>query len=372
MWAYYLAYVLSLLRLPFAGIPYLAKLFLFFLLRDSFLKFWNTYSVQVIRIFGDYVNFLICAVLLSKAYIFIDIWLIKAILILVIVAEAIRLFTEKGVVVFSALWQLLPHRALARTFHGKFYSHLLKGYINYYILSDQQRLNKVLRNLKARARLLRNTQTIFKLRYVSSFKVVSDSIDLRSGKVRDVARGEIYIHANWTNNPDLLRGLALRRSPWIFDPRFLPRPFYYRTQANRLMTTFVFENYRLCPLYAIYQFGHEIKSARYDAFFRIARWLGYELEETIRADGTYTFDPFAKTILKNRLKSNSETSRPLWTDDEVIKELEGCPVPSALEIAEKYTYPLIYVQEVLLPKIIAYSNISRTKSATSSGSSQCG
>jgi len=356
MWAYYLAYILSLLRLPFALIPYLAKLLLFFLLRDSFLKFWNAYSVQVIRIFGDYVNFLVCVALFSKAYGFIDIWLIKAILILVIAAEAIRLLTEKGTVVFSALWQLLPHRSIAKKFLGKFNSRLLKAYTSYYILSDQQRLNKVLRNLKAQARLLKNTQTIFKLRYVSSFKVVSDSRDLRSGKVRDVARGEIYIHASWTNNPDLLRGLALRRSLWIFDPRFLSRPFYYRTQANSLMTTFVFENYRLCPLYAIYQFGHEIKSARYDAFFRIAHWLGYELEETIRADGTYKFDPFAKTILKNRLESNLESSRALWTDDEVIKVLEGCPVPSALEIAERYTYPLIYVQEVLLPRIVTYSN----------------
>jgi len=197
-------------------------------------------------------------------------------------------------------------------------------------------------------------------------------MDLRAGNVRDVARGEVYVHAEWTSDLNLLYGLALRRSPWIFDPRFLQRPFYYRTEANRLMTAFVFENFRLCTLFAIYQFGHEVKSARYDAFYRIARWLGYELEEYVYADGAYNFDPFAKWLLKKDLKIDTKKPRPLWTDKEVLHDLEGFPIPSAFEIAERYTYPLKYVQEVLLPKIVAYQNSSRTKLATKPGCSHWG
>ena len=124
------------------------------------------------------------------------------------------------------------------------------------------------------------------------------------------------------------------------------------------MTVFVFKNAILCPIYAVYQFGHEIKSARFDAFYRIARWLGYEFEENVRADGTYDFDPFAKAVLKSYLKSTTKDFRALWVDNEVIEDIEGEPLPSALEIAERYTYPLIYVQEELLPKILAQRNIS--------------
>src|SRR6185436_20003194 len=122
---------------------------------------------------------------------------------------------------------------------------------------------------------------------------------------------------------------SLRRSPWIFDPRYLRRPFYYRTEANRLMTLFVFENAQLCPLFAIYQFDHEIKSARFDAFFRIIRWFGYNLEETVRSDGSYNFDPLAKAILKMKVYE----SRALWTDDEVVADVARKPVILALEIA---------------------------------------
>lgn len=358
MWAYCLAYALSLLRLPFALIPYFIKLCLFFLLRDSFSSFWNKHSVQQIRISGDFVNFLIVAIILQKMYMSTDLAAGKVILILIAMAEVIRLVTEKGIVILSALWQGLPHRSIASRFHGKFHSRLLLDYSRYYILSDQKRLEKALRRLKARIRLSKSLQTHTRLRYVKLFKIVPDSMDLRAGEVRDIARGEIYVHARWTNDRDLLCGLALRRSPWIFDPRFLRRPFYYRTEANRIMSIFVFQNYRLCPLYAIYQFGHEIKSARYDTFFRITRWFGCELEEHVQSGGTYKFDPFAKTVLKSRLTFTTRNTRSLWTDEEVIKDMEGYPIPSPLEIAEKYTFPVIYVQEVLLPKIQSYRNIS--------------
>lgn len=352
MWAYYLAYLLSLLRLPFALIPYVLKLILYYCLGGSFSGFWGKRFVQLFRTFGDFINFLITVLLFFKIYEVVSFSVIKNLLLLSTIAEAIRLSTEKGVMMFSAVWQIIPHRSIAQGLHANKRSNIFRTYYKYYLLSDEDRLVSVLRRLKALARLLKRTQTHSKLRYVNSFQIVPGSIDLRAGTVRNVAQGIIYVHASWTNNPDILCGQALRRSPWIFDPRYLRRPFYYRTEANRLMTLFVFENARLCPLFAIYQFGHEIKSARFDAFFRIARWFGYELEEPINADGTYNFDPFAKLIFKRRLNWTMKASRPLWNDDEVVADLAGKPFSSALEIAEKYTYPLIYVQEVLLSKLL--------------------
>ncbi len=282
-------------------------------------------------------------------------WL-RCCFLLACAAETVRLLTEKGAMVFSAAWQSLPHRRLAGWLTDSPLEAVFREYCAYYRLPDDERLETVLQKLKADA----NPQTAHKLRYVSAFRVVPDDVGLRCGKVRDIARGEIFVHARWTNHPGLLTGLALRRSPWIFDPRFVRRPFYYRTQANRLMTLFVFENAHLCPLYAIYQFGHEIKSARYDAFYRILRWLRTDAEELIRADGTYSFEPLATSL--KMIPAQTPKPRPLWTDDEVLRDLAAsadASLLSSIEIAERYTYPLLYVEEVLLPKIQALFSAAR-------------
>lgn len=351
MWAYFLAYFLSLIRLPFAVVPYLLKLILYCCLGGFFAGAWSKRSVQLLRTIGDFINFWFTTFLFYKVYEFHQFTSIKYVLLLSILVEAIRLLAEKGVMIYSAFWQIIPHRLIAQRLYIKKKPHILKTYCRYYLLSDEERLVAVLRRLKAKARLLKIFETSAKLNYVSSFQIVPDAMDLRGGNVRNVARGIVYVHASWTNNPGVLCGQALRRSPWIFDPRYLRRPFYYRTEANRLMTLFVFKNARLCPLFVIYQFGHEIKSARFDAFFRCARWLGYELEETVRADGTYNFDPLARSIFSYPSKSAINNSHPLWTDEEIMADIIKRPTPSALEIAEKYTYPLIYVQEVLLAKL---------------------
>jgi len=350
--------------------PYLIKLALFLCLKNSFANIWNNSRMQVVRVVGDFTSFFVTVMVFSEIYQLLDMAPMRVILVLSTTAEAIRLVTEKGVMILSAGWQYLPHRSIAKCIPGKSYFRFLKTYRSYYILSDQERLKKALRRLKRFAHLSHRRETLLKLGYLTSFKIVPTSVDLRAGNVREIARGEVYVHAHWSSDPNLLYGLALRRSPWIFDPRFLRRPFYYRTEANRMMTIFVFENFRLCPLFAIYQFGHEVKSARYDAFYRLARGLGYDQEEYVCADGTYHFDPFAKTILKRCSRDSVEMCRPLWTDEEVLQDVENCPVPTAFEIAETYTFPLKYVQEVLLSKIETYRNISWTQSATTSGRSQ--
>jgi len=347
MWAYYFTYLLSLLRLPYTIAPYVIKLSLYYFLGNSFPRFWGNRFTQFGRLWGDFINFTFTSWLIYELT---GSSVMGLILFLILPSEAIRLIAEKGSMVLSALWQIIPHRSIAQRLSGSQHG-MLGKYKKYYILSDDERLAVTLRRLKAKVRLLKKTQTSLKLRYVNSFQIVSDSIDLRAGRVRDIAQGIIYVHAGWTNNPDLLRGQALRRSPWIFDPRYLRRPFYYRTEANRLMTLFVFKNAALCPLFAIYQFGHEIKSARFDVFFRLARWLDCELEDTVRADGTYAFDPLAKAILRHRPAVSINTTHALWTDEEVIADISSKTIPSALEIAKTYTYPLIYIHEVLMQKL---------------------
>lgn len=344
----FIAYLLSILRLSYAIVPYLFKFFLFAILRDYFSTFWSHYYVQIMRVSGEVLNLFITSWLFD--ILFEGKPLLLLFLKLAFIAESIRLLCEKGVMILNGFWQSLPHRAIAKILVDKSQSRIFRHYIRYYLLSDEERALRSLLRLRAKIRLFKKQETEEKIRYVTAFRVLPDKISLRSGNVRDVARGEIYIHAKWLNTPELLHGLALRRSPWIYDPRYLRRPFFYRTEANPLMTKFVFENAQLCPIFAIYQVGHEIKSARYDVFYRIFRRVGIEFEQPVCADGTNNFDAFAKAIMKSRLKLTNCRSLP--SDDEVMADMTGKPIPSALEIAEKYTYPLIYVQDVLLPRLL--------------------
>lgn len=339
LWACRLAFVLALTRLPFALVPYLGKITLYTLTQGWLEEHWHTYPMQAVRALGDLLNWALTSTLLLSVAQSPSLRLLCS---LACVAEAVRLVTEKGAMAFSAGWQFLPHRSIAHRLTGTPLAPLFRGYCRYYALSDRDRLRAVLQKLRAWA--APRLQTAQKLRYVNAFRIVPEATGLRCGHVRDVARGEIFVHARWTAHPDLLLGLTLRRSPWIFDPRYLPRPFLYRSQANRLMTLFVFENAALCPLYAIYQFGHEIKSARYEAFYRLLGWLRLPAEQPVRANGTYAFEPLAATL---GLTARQAATRPLWSDKEVLQDLASSAPFSALEVAQRYTYPLLYVEEVL-------------------------
>lgn len=349
---FFVTRILSLLRLPFAVLPYLLKLALQYFLKDAFEAFWIQYSVQAVRTAGDFFN-LGCIAWIFYLYLasHLPSWLALLVSISA-VAECVRLITEKGIMILSAFWQALPHRRIAQWMRGRIYSRPLQRYASYYVLTDAERLERSMSRLKALVKLRGTDQTAAKMGNVTAFRIVPDGLGLRSGAVRDVARGEIFVHAGWSSNPDLLRGIALRRSPWIFDPRYLQRPFRYRTEANHLMTLLVFENARLCPLFAIYQFGHEIKSARYEIFFKVFRWSGVEIEPTVCADGINRPDVVARILVSGWAKATT-TQRPLWRDGEVIADLDGQPLPSALAIAERYTFPVQYVREVLIPKLLA-------------------
>jgi hypothetical protein len=280
--------------------------------------------------------------------------IIKDMLYACVVAEAIRLFAEKGQMVFSASWQSLPHRHLAKWLSKKplLNTHIL-SYCQYYALDDKERIAYILDTLRAYAAA--NPDTSARLAYLSTLHITHQAYGMRGGHVRDVARGEVFIHQSWTSDPWLLIGQALRRAPWMFDPRYLQRPFYYRSQSNRLATLFVLSNLRYCPTYALYQFGHEIKAARYDFFYRALRWFKFDIEPQIQADGTFPFDQFFGYIECKLGKIQPARPNPLWSDQDVIADVRrrttGGEYLSTLDIAVEYTYPLKYVEEVLIGSI---------------------
>lgn len=356
---YTLAYFLSIVRLPFAIIPYLCKVGLLRLMGNWLQRHWDDYFLQAVRIVGDFLNVIVTAVCFYLTPTWVQIPALRVLFFLALMAEMIRLTTEKGVMLISAFWQSIPHRKIATWLVKGLPAKVKPAYCAYYALDDEERLAQVL--LKLRTFAAGNERAAQKLSYVHAFRIIPETVGLRCGQVRDVARGEIFIHARWTNQPDLLFGLALRRSPWLFDPRNLQRPFYYRTQANRLMTLTVFENAALSPWYAIYQFGHEVKSARYDAFYRILSGLGIHAETLVQEDGTYAFESLAVFL---KVISPKRPLHHIWTDEEVLLALnvpEQISLPSALEIAVRYTYPLSYVEKILMPKIqSSRENASRT------------
>jgi hypothetical protein len=332
---YVLAYGLSLLRVPFGVIPYLCKAVVFLLFPSFYNRTWRNHNAWVlVRLIGDFASFAVTALLLRRF----GGWLVE----LSIVAEVLRLVLEKGQSLISAGWQRLPHRAIAARL--KVSKGPLGRYRAYYSLDDQQRIAYALSALRRFSRA--DHEAARKVRSVRGLRVVPDEVGLGSGLVRDVAAGEVFIHRRWTADPFLLIGVAMRRGPWLFDPRWLSRPFYYRTEANRLMTLFVLEHLAYCPTFALYQLGNEIKSARYDFVQRMLGLIGIQYDWPVQQDGNYLFDPLLVRLTGRREKG----ARPVWSDPEVFADLEGQKLTSQ-EIAIRYCYPLEYVEEVLLPAI---------------------
>lgn len=276
-------------------------------------------------------------------------------------AEFVRLITERIPITFSAIWQLLPHRRWAQSLMTQ--QHALSRrcfarYCHYYALGDAERAAFVLNVLKQRA--AGDKDMVNRLSYITVFRIIPLHHGLRSGSVRDVAQAEVFIHAIWTNDPWLLIGMALRRAPWMFDPRYLHRPFYYMSEANRLATLFVLEHARYSLPYAIFQFGHEIRVARLHLFYSLLRRFGLDVEYKVNADGTFQFDQWICWLQARRgQRPDTPQQRPLYTDNEVIADLlqnhttttTTSEVLDARQIAARYTYPMKYVEEVLMPKI---------------------
>lgn len=360
---YGVSYTLSLLRAPLGLLPYLVKLFIFFGLRIRYEARRTSYVRELLNLFGDVLNLALTTLL---------VWLLigplswhwlQVLCYLPLIAESIRLVAERLPTIFSAAWQLLPHRRIAawlqlRAQTGRWWGFVprcLGRYCHYYALSDEERAEFVLQALKRRSAC--DVEVAQKLAYVQAFQIVPQQYALRGGIVRDVARGTIFIHAIWTADPWLLIGMALRRSGWVFDPRLMRRPFYYMSGANRLTSLFVLRHAHYSLPYAAFQFGHEIRVARLHCFYALLRWLGADVERKISADGSFQNDQFIFWLKRRFEDSTLAIPRPLYTDQEVLFELLARPLaealPSALELAERYTYPLCYVEQVLLPQVYA-------------------
>jgi len=352
------AQILTLLRLPFILLPYCLKLLFILTQQTTYQRLCQKTWFDAVRVLGDGLNFwLMSFALLELASLWGSRWLVYA----AILAEGIRLLTEKGQSIFTTIWQYLPHRSLARLgqrhrlgFQRIGLEKSLQRYIDYYLLPDEARLDYLWQVMGQRAAAAPDLQR--KLLYLQAFRIVPSAHTLRAGDVRHIARGELYIYQRWSNDPWLVLGLALRRSPWCFDPRYLHRPFFYRSESNRLTTLLVLQNPRFSLPFTLYQLGHEIKAARFAWFFGLARRLGYELEEPVGADGLYHFDPFL-SWLQNRWghKHDDERRRPLWRDEQVLAEvtlrIQSGESLSPMLIAEQYTYPSMYVAEVLWAQI---------------------
>jgi hypothetical protein len=356
MLLYFVARALAIPRVVFVPAPWLAKRCVALLLRSSYERYWNSYPFQALRLVGEVFHLWLVLAIFR--------WIVPPsapvpltiLVTLALSAELLRLVAQRGQMIASALWQALPHRIFARVIEQYSSTDSRRGcriqpfrrYCAYYKLSDDARLQYILCTLQALAAGDRDTAR--RLSYLTAFRIVPDTVNLRAGHVRDVARGEVFIHRRWTNDPWLLIGQALRRAPWMFDPRYVPRPFSYRTQAQPTVTRFVLNNTRYSPSYAWYQFGHEIKAASHELGYRALRWLGWDLEPPIDAGGIYPFDRFAWLTGAARRDRTS-----LWSDaaaiTDVRQRLAAGEDLSARAIAAQYTYPLCYVEDVLLLQI---------------------
>ena len=82
--------------------------------------------------------------------------------------------------------------------------------------------------------------------------------------------------------------------------------------------------------------------------------MGIDIEYKVSADGTFQFDQLIYWLEK-RFGIAKVEARPLFSDEEVIADIlcsnpTGKPLAS-LDIAERYTYPLKYVEEVLMKQL---------------------
>lgn len=297
-----LAYGLSLVRLPFCLLPYVCKLAVYAVLRERFWNRWSSPQARWLRGGGDLLQWLAAVVLIDALSIQVPPMMRWAGQLL-LAAEATRLILEKGQTLVSWTWQQLPH---ARWALEKRWPQPAPAYgAQYYALSPSRRLDRLQRLLALWCE--RDTDLADKAGYVEGFRVVSPAVDLVAGQVRDIQRGQIFIHARWTQDPWLVIGLALRRSPWVFDPKRLSQPLHYRSQANPRASRFVLEMACYSPPFALYQLGHEIKAARFAVFFNVLAAWGVRLEQPVGPDGVYVFEPGLRWLARHL---GRRTARP--------------------------------------------------------------
>ncbi len=83
--------------------------------------------------------------------------------------------------------------------------------------------------------------------------------------------------------------------------------------------------------------------------------MGFELEHFVQRDGAYDFDPLLLKLGGILGINEIPKDRPIFNDADTIAELTrkiklgGVVTPQS--VAEEYSYPLLYVNQVLWNKI---------------------
>src|SRR5947209_6193327 len=98
--AYFIAYILSLLRSPLGLLPYLVKLFIFFGLNIRYESARSTYLREVINMIGDFVNLGLTTLLVLAVAGPVEIQPPSLIFYIQLAAELIRLVTERVTITF--------------------------------------------------------------------------------------------------------------------------------------------------------------------------------------------------------------------------------------------------------------------------------
>jgi hypothetical protein len=155
--------------------------------------------------------------------------------------------------------------------------------------------------------------------------------------------------------------MAVRRAPWMFDPRFLRRPFHNDSESHPLVTRFLFSHARYYPPYVIYQFGHGVVNAHRELFYKTSRRLGINAEPFVLKDGSSPRDLLTTAWLRRRKRqATSVYLQPLCSDEEAIASILSRASESSqwstIAVATEFSYPLKYVEEVLLDQIRLTAN----------------
>src|SRR5690554_6230534 len=102
-----LACLFSFARLPFALFPFFLRLALLWTVGSHYRPFWHSHHGQLLPIVGECANLLLTTKLMLLVGGEAGGWS-AAFISATVVAESVRLVTQKGQMLFSAGWQLLP------------------------------------------------------------------------------------------------------------------------------------------------------------------------------------------------------------------------------------------------------------------------
>jgi hypothetical protein len=205
-------YVFSILRLPFAVIPYGIRLCVLWAAPANALpqsmpahtvpQSTRIHAIRLsVALVGNVMSLVLTFYVISVPVNALGLDGAKSVLSLTLIGQMAYLVPFEWQVAYSGMWQSLPHRDfadhLARlndTRLLRWLYCLLKRYCDYYSLSDEERAHFVVSVLKHSAQ--HDPGTSLRLAYLNSFRIVPTSHNLVRGHVRDIAHGEVYIHSS--------------------------------------------------------------------------------------------------------------------------------------------------------------------------------